>query len=97
MVQECQQTSRYQVGTEMADVLLCTRCGVYPLIISGIESKAYAVLNANSMNGLRIDCATMPSALQLENQTLEEQPERWKKAWIPQVTIENKVASAAIR
>ena len=93
MVHDRQQTSRYQFGTESADVLLCTKCGVFPLIIGDVDEKQYAVLNANSINGLHIDRATIPSALQLENQTIEERIARWRKAWIPNVTIDFKQKS----
>ncbi len=87
-VHDRQQTSRYQFGTESADVLLCTKCGVFPLIVGDIDGEQYAVLNANSINGLQIDRAAIPSALQLENQSVEERIARWKKAWIPKVTID---------
>ena len=87
-VQDRQQTSRYRFGTELVDVLLCSRCGVFPLIVGDIEGQQYAVINANSINGLHIDRAAIPCALQLENQTAEERIERWKKAWIPHVEID---------
>ena len=82
-----QQTLDYRFGTEAADVLLCGKCGVFPLVVGEIEGQQDAVLNANSISGLHIDRAVIPTALQVENQTAEERIERWKKAWIPHVEI----------
>ena len=47
----------------------------------------YAVLNANSINGLHIDHAAIPPALHLQSFSVEERVERWKKFWIGQVEI----------
>lgn len=77
----------YRFGTESADAYICQQCGTYPFIASELDGKTYAVLNANSINGLHIDRAIIPPAQQLTNQTVEERKARWKKAWIGQVEI----------
>jgi hypothetical protein len=79
------QVKAYRFGTESADAMLCSLCGVYPFITAEIDSQTYAVLNANSINGLHIDHAAISSALQLENLSVEERIERWKKVWIGHV------------
>ncbi len=81
------QVKPYRFGTDTADAMLCTICGVYPLIAAELDGQTYAVLNANSINGLHIDHATIPPALHLENFSVEERIERWKKFWIGQVEI----------
>ncbi len=88
VVKEKEQVNCYQFGTESADVFLCTQCGVFPFIVGQIESQLYAVLNANSINGLKIDRAAVVPVEQLENQSAEERTERWKRSWIPHVEIE---------
>jgi hypothetical protein len=88
----------YQFGSESADVFLCSRCGVFPFIVGRIDDQLYAVLNANSINGLHIDRAAIVPVEQLENQTQKERIDRWKRSWIPHVEIEylNKPVNAAI-
>lgn len=78
----------YRFGTESADAYICQNCGVYPFIASELDGKLYAVLNANSINGLHIDRAVIPAAQQLSGQSEAERKARWKKAWIGQVDIE---------
>ncbi|MDT8419604.1 MAG: hypothetical protein RQ754_04180 [Desulfuromonadales bacterium] len=77
----------YRFGSESADAYICRRCGVYPFIASELDGTMYAVLNANSINGLHIDRAIIPPAQQFSDQTEEERKARWKRAWIGHVEI----------
>jgi len=86
-VRQQKLTHRYRYGTEQAEVFLCTNCGVFPFILGEVDGNDYAVINANSINGLHIDRATLTPPLELENQSAEERAARWKKSWIPKVTI----------
>lgn len=88
--------SSYRFGSKAADVFLCSRCGVYPFILSAIDGRLHAVINANSINGLQIDRAQMPPALHLQEQTREERIGRWKRAWIPRVEISYQVNAALL-
>lgn len=81
------QVNSYRFGTETADANICAICGVYPYISTELDGQTYAVLNANSINGLRIDHAAIPPALHLQSFSVEERIERWKKFWIGQVEI----------
>lgn len=81
------QVRLYQFGSEAADVFSCSVCGVFPFIRGLIDGQPYAVLNANCINGLNIDRASIVPVQHLENQTVEERNERWKRAWIPTVEI----------
>ncbi len=87
-VHDQSKLNRYRFGTEAADVFLCTKCGVFPFIIGDLDNQQYAVINANSINGLVIENAIIPPAMQLESQTEEERIGRWKRAWIPKVEIQ---------
>jgi hypothetical protein len=97
-IRQRQQVRLYRFGTEQAEVVLCANCGVFPFIIGDLDGQRYAAINANSINGLPIDRAALPPALQLENQSAAERAARWRRSWIPQVTIIylNQALTAAI-
>ena len=82
------QVKLYQFGSEAADVFSCAICGVFPFIKGVIDGEDYAVLNANSINGLKIEHSQIVPVEQLENQTAAERAERWKRSWIPRVEID---------
>ena len=44
--------SRYRFGTATADFLVCTRCGVPPLVTCEIEGRLHAVVNVNTFEGI---------------------------------------------
>jgi len=92
------RVSFYQFGSESADVFLCSKCGVFPFIVGRIEERLYAILNANSINGLKIDPTTIVPVEHLGKQTVQERTERWKRSWIPYVEIKylNPIVNPAI-
>jgi len=83
------QVNRYRFGSETAAATICTSCGVYPFISAELDGRTYAVLNATSIDGLQLDHAAIPPALHLEDFSVSEKIERWKKLWIGQVEILN--------
>ncbi len=87
-IQKHKLVRMYRFGTEQAEVFLCTRCGVFPFIIGAIEGEKYAVINANSINGLHIDHGSLAPALKMETLSSEERAARWKRSWIPKVEID---------
>ena len=86
-VKEKEKISFYQFGEEAADVFFCSVCGVFPFILGEIEGQHYAVLNANSINGLNIDRSAIVPLPQLDYQSTEERTQRWRRSWIPKVEI----------
>lgn len=98
VVKDKEQVSFYRFGVEAADVFLCRRCGVFPFVVGEIDRQQYAILNANSINGLHIEHAAVLVTPHLETQTVAERTERWKRSWIPQVEINylNKPVNPAI-
>ena len=56
-------------------------------IVGEIDDHQFAVLNANSINGLKIDRAAVVPIPHLDNQTIEERQQRWQRSWIPKVEI----------
>ena len=97
-IKERKLIHKYRFGSEQADVFLCSNCGVFPIIVGELDGNLYAVINANSINGLHIDRSKLAPALHLESQSAEERAARWRRAWIPNVTINylNQALSAAI-
>lgn len=87
LVKDRSRVSQYRFGTESAEVYICSTCGVFPFIVGTIAGQLYAVLNANSINGLHIEHAKIVPAEHVDNRTAEERSERWKKNWIPKVEI----------
>lgn len=94
-IEDEQSIRWYRYGSETAEVLLCTVCGVFPLITCDIEGQRYAVLNANSINGLYIDRSHLVT---IHHDTLSP-PEMLRKRqenWIPEVVIETGSLSQGI-
>ena len=87
VVKERGLVSLYQFGSESADVFLCARCGIFPFIVGRIEEQLYAVVNANSINGIKIDRAAVVPVEHLEQQSVAEREARWKRSWIQHVEI----------
>ncbi len=97
-VKDKDRVNFYQFGEEAADVFSCGICGIFPFIVGEIDDHQYAVLNANSINGLKIDRAAIVPIPHLDNQTAEERKQRWQRSWIPKVEIAylNKPVNPAI-
>lgn len=77
----------YRFGSETAEVLFCAICGVFPLISCEIDDHLYAVLNANSINGLHIDPRKL-SVVHQESLGLEEMLQKRQENWIGDVVIQ---------
>lgn len=44
--------SRYSFGTETAQIQICARCGIVPLVTSLIEGRTYAVVRVRAFEGV---------------------------------------------
>ncbi len=78
----------YRYGTETAEVMLCTVCGIFPLITCDIDDHLYAALNANSINGLHIDRKKM-SVVHHDLLSPDEMLHKRLENWIPEVDIQS--------
>ena len=87
LIDDKQSVQWYRYGSETAEALLCTLCGVFPLISSTIDERMYAVLNANSINGLHIDQQQVTLVPYVEHST-DEMLRKRQENWIPEVEIE---------
>src|SRR5262249_61021274 len=46
------QVKRYQFGTKTADFLICTTCGIPPIVTCIVEGTRYAVFNVSTFDNL---------------------------------------------
>jgi hypothetical protein len=73
--------SRYRFGTATADFLICTRCGVPPLVTCDIDGRTHAVVNVSTFEGL--DPATISRApASFEGEGVGDRLARRKRSWI---------------
>jgi len=78
--------ARYAFGTETADFLLCTRCGVAPLVTSQIEGVTYAVVNVNSFDNVdRTRLHEQPASF--DGEEVGARLERRRRKWIADVML----------
>jgi hypothetical protein len=78
--------TRYRFGTGTSDFYLCTRCGVVPFVTSAIDERLYAVVNANTFEG--IDLASLKrSSTNFDGEGVGERLERRRRNWIADVSI----------
>lgn len=83
---EGERVSHYQFGTQTAQFLVCTRCGVVPVCISDIDGRLHAVVNVNTFEGLP---GTLPAplAVDFDGEDEEARSARRARGWIGAVTV----------
>src|SRR5215510_10445984 len=78
--------ARYAFGTETANFLVCTHCGVAPLVTSQIEGVTFAVVNVNSFDNFdRARIRSQPASF--EGEDAASRLERRRRNWIGQVIL----------
>lgn len=86
VIEDPTRVSRYRFGTATADFLVCTRCGVPPLVTCEIDGKLRAVVNVNTFEG--IDPSTIPrKPASFEGEDTGPRLERRKRNWIGTVRL----------
>ena len=85
-IQEPAHVSRYRFGTGTADFLVCSRCGVAPLVTCEIDGQLLAVVNVNTFEG--VDPASVArSPASFEGEDVESRLARRRQRWIGTVRI----------
>ena len=75
----------YQQGNELAEMLLCARCGVLVGALYRSDGRVYATVNVKVIEGGPIFGAEEPvSPKQL---SAEDKVARWKKLWFSDVRV----------
>ena len=83
-VSDAGAVARYAFGTETASFLVCTHCGVAPLVTSQIEDVTYAVVNVNTFDNVeRARIRAQPASF--EGEDLQSRLERRRRNWIAEV------------
>jgi hypothetical protein len=78
--------ARYAFGTETASFLVCTHCGVAPLVTSQIEGVTFAVVNVNTFDNVdRARIVVRPSAF--DDEDVKTRLDRRRRNWIPEVIL----------
>jgi len=80
------QSATYRQGNELAEMLLCSRCGVLVGVVYREGGQVYATVNAKAVEGAPgFGPEQTVSPKQLSG---EEKVARWKKLWFSNVTLE---------
>jgi len=86
MLLDAAQVSKYRFGTETADFFICVRCGGVPFVTCTIGGHAFAVVNANTFEG--VDVAALKRApASFDGESTAARLERRARHWIPRVEI----------
>jgi hypothetical protein len=78
--------SKYRFGTATADFHVCARCGVVPLVTSEIDGRLYAVVNANTFQGVD-PSVFVRTPTSFNGEGTGERLERRARNWIRNVRI----------
>lgn len=77
---------RYRFGTKTADFIVCTRCGVAPLVTSAIDGADYAVVNVNTFEN--VDRSVLDFApASFDGEEVGSRLDRRRRHWIGEVRI----------
>ncbi len=79
--------STYTFGTKTAEFLVCTSCGVTPVVTSRIDGNLYAVVSVNALEGVDASRIAPPSPATFDAETEQERLARRKRGWIADVVI----------
>jgi hypothetical protein len=82
---DASHTTRYRQGNELAEMLLCTRCGVLVGALYGDEQHLYATVNVKTLEGAEgfgAEQTVSPQALSGDDKVA-----RWKTLWFARVSV----------
>jgi hypothetical protein len=76
--------SRYAFATGTADLHVCKRCGVVPIVTARIDGRIYAVVNVNTFEGVDPALVTR-SPVSLDDEPEDVRSARRRRNWIANV------------
>ena len=77
---------RYQFGTKTADFIICSHCGMTPLVVCTLDGVEYAVVNTNTFDEIENPGYTLSyAATDFEGEETQERLARRKARWISKV------------
>jgi len=77
--------SRYRQGSNMADFLICSQCGVLVAVAFEHDSRVYGAVNIGCLNGQIGLGSPVPASPQVLSP--DEKVSRWLQLWIPDVLV----------
>jgi hypothetical protein len=86
-IEDRQQAPGYRQGNELAEMLLCGRCGVLVGALYREDGRVYATINVKALEGAE-SCGA-EQAVSPKRLSAEEKVARWKKLWFPDVKLES--------
>jgi hypothetical protein len=75
------RVTAYRFGTETADFHVCASCGVVPIVTCVIDDARYAVINANTFEGVERS-QLVAAATNFEGETTESRLARRSRNWM---------------
>ena len=86
--------SNYAHGTRTAEFLVCSRCGIVPVVTSRIDGRLYAVVNVNAFED--VDPSLLRRApADFGGEVTDSRLARRKRGWIPDVRFVDTLAEEA--
>jgi hypothetical protein len=82
------EVARYRQGAELAEMLVCRRCGVLVGALYDSGAGVYGVLNVRALD--QQARFAPPETASPQRLTPTQKAERWKRLWFAQVTIDTK-------
>lgn len=83
--------SRYRFGTRTAEFFVCSECGAVPFVISEIDNRLYAVVNANTFED--VDRSSfLRRVTDFDGEDTKSRLDRRSRTWIPDVCIDISMA-----
>lgn len=79
--------STYAFGTRTARFHVCARCGVVPVVTSGIDGRLYAVVSVNAFEGVDPSLLRRASA-SFDGEGTDSRLARRKRNWIADVRFD---------
>ena len=79
--------SKYRFATATADFMVCSVCGVVPLVLSEIDGTSYAVVNVNTFE----DAGSLEvtrSATDFDGEEQADRLQRRRRNWISRVNFD---------
>jgi hypothetical protein len=86
-IEDARQSGTFRQGNELAEMLLCTRCGVLVGALYRSDGQVYGTVNVKALEG----AAQFGSEATVSPKELsgDEKVARWKKLWFSGVSLGN--------
>ena len=77
---------RYRQGSDQAEFVACAHCAVLVAVVSEVDGRMYAAINARTLDGPDTPAAAQPASPQ--SLAAEQKVERWSRLWFADVRLD---------